>query len=659
MVNGSLAVRGSRVALPYAAPLPRIGQQYGGSDGDEKYEVVIVGAGPAGYILNILLARHGLTDQSLLCIDLKPTRVMCGQADGLQPRTLEVLKTMGLADPLLQDGCYLWEMMIWKPSKDGTIERFSVIDNKIGPARYQRAITISQGIIEQVFDDDLAHQSQRGVQRNSKLVNVSLDEAGDPDFPVIAAVETDGVPRTVRAKFLVGTDGAHSTVRKCAGIQLNGESIDDFWGVIDFVADTDFPDIRRFGRVHSRKGTIMVIPREQTVDGDYLTRLYVQMPHQEEPEDGSPRTEGNGTEPRKSRKSQITLEKIFQQVSEIFEPYYIRPKAGVDINWWTVYQIGQRIAERFAIKDSKGLGRVILAGDSCHTHSPKAGQGMNISMMDAHNLSWKLAYTINGLHPDVDDPGALLKSYEVERYSVAQQLIDFDKKYSTGFSKRTTGEENEVQATLKQNLEVYEQSIAFASGCGIEYPETSLIDRTFPDGYQNPVRGTDYFHGILRPGRRLLNVTIRRFADGFHRDIHDDLVSNGRFRILCMTSTDLLDSDGTSARIILSISALLPLFPPSLIEAVVIYPRLPRELDWNCLPKELKQMAEMRFYSGYEVEDAYKVYGVDPDNGALAVIRPDGCVGVISRLDDIPRLETYLEKCMKKPGKTPTMPNLN
>lgn len=146
---------------------------------------------------------------------------------------------------------------------------------------------------------------------------------------------------------------------------------------------------------------------------------------------------------------------------------------------------------------------------------------MNISMMDAHNLSWKLAYTINGLHPDVDDPGALLKSYEVERYSVAQQLIDFDKKYSTGFSKRTTGEENEVQATLKQNLEVYEQSIAFASGCGIEYPETSLIDRTFPDGYQNPVRGTDYFHGILRPGRRLLNVTIRRFADGFHRDIHD------------------------------------------------------------------------------------------------------------------------------------------
>ncbi|EFR01231.1 phenol 2-monooxygenase [Nannizzia gypsea CBS 118893] len=658
MVGGNSAVRGSRVALPYAAPLPRISQEHGGSDGDDKYEVVIVGAGPAGYTLSLLLARHGLTDRSLLCIDLKPGKVMCGQADGLQPRTLEVLKTMGLAGPMLQDGCYLWEMMVWKPSKDQNIERFSIIDTRIGPARYPQAITISQGIIEQVFDDDLAHHSQRGIQRNSKLVDISLDELGDPDFPVVATVETNGVPRTIRTKFLVGTDGAHSSVRKCAGIQLNGESIDDFWGVIDFVADTDFPDIRRFGRVHSRKGTIMVIPREQTVDGDYLTRLYVQMPPQEVSEDVGLHAESNSAEPRRSRKSQITLEKIFQQVSEIFEPYYIRPKAGVDINWWTVYQIGQRIAEKFAIRDSKGLGRIFLAGDSCHTHSPKAGQGMNISMMDAHNLSWKLAYTVNGLHPDVGDPGALLRSYEVERYSIAQQLIDFDKKYSTGFSKRNTGEENEVQAALKQNFELYEQSVAFASGCGIEYPENHLIDRTFPDGYKNPVSGTDYFHGILRPGRRLLNVTMRRFADGLHRDIHDDLVSNGRFRIVCLTSTDLLDPEGTSVKAILSILTLLPYFPP-IIEAVVVYPRLSRDLDWTCVPKELKQMCEMRFYSGYEAEDVYKVYGVDPNDGVFAVIRPDGCVGVVSRLDDIPRLETYLEKCMKKLEKAPGAPNLN
>ncbi|KAM5458387.1 putative phenol 2-monooxygenase (NADPH) [Microsporum audouinii] len=647
MFSNNSTIRGSRVALPYAAPLPRIGQGYSGSEGDEKYEVVIVGAGPAGYTLELLLARHGLTDRSLLCIDLKPRRVMCGQADGLQPRTLEVLKTMGLADPILQDGCKLWEMMVWKPSKDQSIERFSIMDNKTGPARYQRAITISQGIIEQIFEDDLSHYSQRGIQRNSKLIDVSLDEDGDPDFPVVAIVETNGVTRTVRSKFLVGTDGAHSTVRKCMGVQLNGESIDDFWGVIDFVADTDFPDIRRFGRVHSHKGAIMVIPREQTVNGDYLTRLYIQMPQQDLPETNSPPS--NSSDSRNSRKSRITLEGIFQQASKILEPYYIRPKVEGDINWWTVYQIGQRIANNFAIKDSKGIGRVILTGDACHTHSPKAGQGMNISMMDAHNLSWKLAYTVHGLSPDSSDPGVLLKSYEVERYSIARQLIDFDKKYSSAFSKRTAvGEEKEVETTLKQSLEVYEESIAFASGCGVEYPENDLIDRTFPDGYQDPISGTDYFHGILRPGRRLLNVVMRRFADGFHRDLQDDLVSNGRFRIIFLASTDLLDPNGTSAQTVRSISAILPFFPASIIEVIVIHPQLPRDFNWTCLPKELKQMSEMRFYSGYEPDDAYRIYGVNPTDGVLAVVRPDGCVGVISRIDDILRLTTYLEKCIKR-----------
>ncbi|KAK2874921.1 hypothetical protein FQN49_001942 [Arthroderma sp. PD_2] len=655
MQINNISLRGSRVSLPYGAPLPRRNEKHTHTTEDEKYEVVIVGAGTAGIMLETLLAHYGLSDQSLLCIDSKPGRVRTGQADGLQPRTLEVLKSMGLVDPIMQDGCHLWEMAIWKPSKDHIIERLSLSDILPSHSRYEQAVTISQGVIEQVFESDLTYYSERGVQRNSKLVDVSVDEPGDADFPVVATIETDGVTRTVRSKFLVGADGAHSTVRKCIGVQLVGESIDDFWGVIDFVADSNFPDIRRFGRIHSHKGTLMIIPREQTVDGEYLTRLYVQMPEQELSEAAGPPVSGsNGNYSNgKSRKSQITVEDIIRQASRVFEPYYIRPKVEGVTDWWTVYQIGQRIADRFIIKDSKDMSRIFLIGDSCHTHSPKAGQGMNVSMMDAHNLSWKLAYAIQGLSPDIpgaNNPSALLASYEVERYNIAQQLIDFDKRYSSAFSKRSVaGEEELAETALKKNLVTLEESMEFASGCGVEYGESCIIHRTLPDRYRDPISGTNYFQGILRSGRRLSNVIVKRFADGSHRDLQDDFLSNGRFRILCLTSTDLLDPDGISAKALRSIcSNVLPLFPASLVETVVLYPRLSRTFEWTCLAEEVKQMSEMRFYSGYEPQDAYGIYGVDPAEGALVAVRPDGYVGVIARTDDVQRLRGYLEGCIRK-----------
>lgn len=186
---------------------------------------------------------------------------------------------------------------------------------------------------------------------------------------MLAEIDTDGQRRSVRSKYLVGADGAHSMVRRCMGLKLEGESLDHIWGVVDLIVDTDFPDIRKRCAIHSPAGSVMVIPRERIATGDYLTRLYVQVPGDVDPDsDQQPENGTNGTNTppvadARARRSKVTEKSIFENAAAAFKPYYIRPKTNDAVDWWAAYQIGQRVADDFSVKDSKGVSRVFIVGD--------------------------------------------------------------------------------------------------------------------------------------------------------------------------------------------------------------------------------------------------------------------------------------------------------
>jgi len=254
---------------------------------------------------------------------------------------------------------------------------------------------------------------------------------------------------TVAARYVVGCDGARSGVRQFIGRQLVGDSANQAWGVMDVLAVTDFPDIRYKAAVQSAHGNLLVIPRE----GDYLVRLYVEMDKLADEERVADRD--------------ISLGKLIAAAQRILHPYTLDVK---EVPWWSVYEIGQRICDKYDDVPTGDAGsrlpRVFIAGDACHTHSPKAGQGMNFSMQDSFNLGWKLAAVLRGqCAPE------LLHTYSAERQVVAQELIDFDREWARMFSDRPRQGAGAESAGVdpKEFQQYFERHGRFTAGMGTHY----------------------------------------------------------------------------------------------------------------------------------------------------------------------------------------------
>ena len=410
-----------------------------------------------------------------------------------------MFQTLDLQYTLDSKGNHVSEMAFWSPNSDNKLERTHVGPEVVHATLYPWILAVPQRDTEKAFDLDL-HAKGQHVDRPTQLLTFQYTD--DPNFPIRALVKHKFTNTTsiYRCKYLIGSDGAGSTTRRVMGYKSDSSGHDDVWVVADMQLDTDFPDRRRRAAIRSPAGALMMIP-----NGRGLNRIYTQLTSKETASLG-------GVEKSQFEKSETHLTttewqdtellQILQtRLKEVLAPYACNIKM---IHWISQYRIKQRI-----VKDFFDDRRVFVMGDACHTHSPNAAQGLNISMMDAYNLTWKLALVLQGkMEPK------FLQTYNTERKKIAEELLEFDRKYSHLFSRKEFLDNNE------QFHDLYEKAHGFATGLGLRYEHNLLTD------YNVHVSVDSKSPETLTPGKRLYPPMVVRHIDGSTTSILDEMPSN-------------------------------------------------------------------------------------------------------------------------------------
>ncbi|GHC73673.1 FAD-dependent monooxygenase [Streptomyces cinnamoneus] len=353
-----------------------------GADGGSGTEVLIVGAGPTGLVLAIDLARRGVRHR---IVDRESRGFPGSRGTGLQPRSLEVFEDLGVLSALQEAGGPCPPMMSW----DGAtrLGEWELVE-RAAPSPtvpYGEILMLPQWRTVEILGARLAELGGH-VDYDTELT----DFAQDADGVTATLTGADGRRETLRAAYLVGTDGGRSTVRRALGIDFEGEVVDPRPVLL---ADAFVEGIER---THwhiwptAPGGTLMLRPLEGAETFQFMARF--------DEEGQEPDAERDGT----SEALQRLLEERTGRTD-------LRVGA---VTWTSTFRARAAMAVRFR------EGRVFLAGDAAHVHSPAGGQGLNTSMQDAYNLGWKLDAVLRRSAPD-----ALLDTYDAERREVAAGVL--------------------------------------------------------------------------------------------------------------------------------------------------------------------------------------------------------------------------------------------
>ena len=587
----------------------------------DEVDVLIVGTGPAGMIAAAQLAQF--PEITTRIVERRDGRLPIGQADGIQPRSVETFQAFGFAGRIAEEAYRITEMCFWHPDPHdpSTIVRGErPADDPSGISEFPHLI-VNQARVLDYFAETMASSPSRmtpdygyefrGLERSDDHVTVTL---------VRTAGERAGQEKVVRARYVLGADGARSRVRTSIGCTMDGQSAAHAWGVMDVLAVTDFPDIRLKCAIQSGAGgSILLIPRE----GGHLFRMYVDL--------GEVDPDGH------HEVRSTTIEQIIARANEILHPYTLDVRS---VAWHSVYEVGHRLTDRFDDVPVEESGsrtpRVFIAGDACHTHSAKAGQGMNVSMQDGFNLAWKLGYVLSGRSPE-----SLLATYSAERQVVAQNLIDFDKEWSSLMAK--TPEELGDPGRL---AEFYVRTTEFLFGFMTQYQPSMIVAGTT---HQALAAG-------FPVGKRFKSVPVVRVADANPLHLGHQHRADGRWRVYAFADQDASALSAWAGWMAGSPDSPVLAHTPegaqldSVLDVKAVYQQRHVDVDIATVPPlflprtgPFELIDYEKVFATHPDEDIFAVRGIDR-GGCVVVVRPDQYVAAVLPLDGTDELAAFFRQ---------------
>lgn len=590
------------------------------TDLPDEIDVLIVGSGPAGMLLAAQMAQY--PEISTRIIEKRDGRLPLGQADGIQPRSVETFQAFGFAERIIAEAYNIGWMNFWGPNpdkRDEIVRTSRTADYAYDICEFPHLI-VNQARVLDYFAEAAANGPGRIVpDYGIEFTGLTVHDEGE--YPVEVGIryvagERAGEERTIHAKFVAGCDGARSGVRQAIGRTHVGASAAHAWGVMDVLVNTDFPDWRTKCAINSEAGNILHIPRE----GGYLSRMYIDL--------------GEVAEDDDHRVRQTPIEEIIRRANAILHPYTLDVR---EVAWHSVYEVGHRVTDGFddVIDGSGRTPRVFLTGDACHTHSAKAGQGMNVSMQDGFNLGWKLGSVLTGRAPE-----ALLATYGAERRPVAQQLIDFDREWSSLMARKP-----EEISDPNELATYYLATAEFPSGFMTQYT-SSMITGTAA-------------HQALAPGyplgKRFKSAEVVRVGDGNVVHLGHHAKADGRWRVYAF-------GDRTGEALAAWAEQAVPLFArftptdadvDAIFDVKAVYQQPFEEVEVTSAPELFQPKTGPLGLTDWE-----KVYAAGPSkwtetdifaarelsrDGVVVVVRPDQYVAAILPLDDTAELSEFLE----------------